>query len=68
LIINNPNDEEVSKCAVFFPDDQLADMIHAACCLSTGAILITNDHHFDKIKRNGLIRVWSITEAINKLL
>jgi predicted nucleic acid-binding protein len=43
-------------------------VVHAATCLHTGAILISNDAHFDGIKEDGIIEVWSITEAIKKLL
>jgi len=68
VIVNNPIEGELSQCAVFFPESELADMIHAACCLSTEAILITNDRHFDRIKENGLITVWNIVEAIKNLL
>ena len=45
-----------------------ADVVHAATCLHTGAVLISNDAHFDGIKEVGIIEVWSITDAIKKLL
>jgi len=78
VTINNPTEGEISKCAPFFetymPDppnlpvvSNFADMIHAATCLGTDAILITNDRHFDKIKTVKLIEVWSIPEAISML-
>ena len=66
VIINNPIEGEISKCAPFFETD-FADMIHAATCLGTDAVLITNDRHFDKIKTAKLVEVWSITEAIRAL-
>ena len=40
----------------------------ASTCLKAEAVMITNDKHFDKIKKAGLIRVWSISEAIRELL
>jgi len=46
----------------------LSNVVHAATCLHTAAVLITNDKHFDKIRDAGLIRVWSISEAIKNLL
>lgn len=32
------------------------------------SILITNDRHFDKISKNKVIEVWSISKAIETLL
>ncbi len=34
---------------------------------NSGAVLITNDRDFDRIRDAGLIEVWSISEAIRKL-
>jgi predicted nucleic acid-binding protein len=45
-----------------------ADILHAATCLQTGATLITNDHHYDNIRDQGIIKVWSTTQAIQNLL
>ena len=53
-------------CKLYFPEDELIDIYHAATCLQEGAILITNDRHFDKIKDEKIIEVWSISEAIEK--
>lgn len=64
----NPSQEEIDACAQFFPESELSDIVHAATCLYTGTILITNDNHFNKIRRAGLIEVWSNTKAIKKLL
>ena len=57
---------KICKTHIRTPDK--ADVLHAATCLQTGAILITNDKHFDKIKKEGLIEVWSISEALKRLL
>ncbi len=54
-------------CKPYFPEDELIDIYHAATCLQTGAILITNDKHFDKIKSDRIIEVWNISVAIGKL-
>jgi predicted nucleic acid-binding protein len=67
VIINDPLEGEISRCVPFFKEANLADMIHAATCLASEAILITNDRHFDRIKRVGLIEVWSIADAISLL-
>ncbi len=64
----NPSQEEIDACAPFFPESELADIVHAATCLYADAILITNDNHFKKIKNSGLVKVWSNTKAIKILL
>jgi predicted nucleic acid-binding protein len=51
--------------AELFANDLL---VHAATCLYADAILITNDNHFNKIKNDGLVEVWSNTKAIKRLL
>jgi predicted nucleic acid-binding protein len=62
------SDEEITRCRPFFPEGQYADVLHAAICLSTRAVLISNDRHFEKIRLAGLIEVWTISEAIVRLL
>ena len=52
----------------YIPKAEIVDIIHAATCIQEGSILITNDRHFDKISRNGVIEVWNITKAIENLL
>ncbi len=66
--IVNPSRKEVLRLLPYFPPSQIADAVHAATCLKTGAILITNDRHFEKVAEKGLIEVWSISEAIRKVL
>lgn len=66
--VSNPSKSEIEKCKQYFLEEEIANIIHAATCLKTGAILITNDRDFDEIKKAGLIKVWSISEAINRLL
>ena len=55
-------------CKAHLPEGESADVMHAATSLQATAILITNDKDFDEIRRSGLIEVWSITEAIRRLL
>jgi len=64
----NPSQEEIDACAPFFPESELADIVHAATCFYADAILITNDNHFNKIKNSGLVEVWSNTKAIKILI
>lgn len=54
-------------CKSYFPEDELIDIYHAATCLQEGAVLITNDRHFDKINDEKIIEVWSISKAIEEL-
>jgi predicted nucleic acid-binding protein len=64
----NPSQEEIDTCAAFFPESELSDIVHAATCLYADAVLISNDNHFNRIKKAGIIEVWSNTEAIRRLL
>ena len=59
---------EILKCKPFFPPGAGADIVHASTCLHTGAILISNDAHFRPINEAGFIEVWTILEAIEKVL
>ena len=68
IILTDQSEDEVQRCKPFFPESQASDVVHAATCLHTAAVLITNDKHFDKIRDAGLIGVWSISEAIENLL
>jgi len=58
----------VRACITYISTPDKADVLHAAACLQTGAALITNDKHFDVIKKAGIIEVLSVSEAIKKLL
>jgi predicted nucleic acid-binding protein len=66
LVTISRNHRKICKTYIKTPDK--ADVLHAATCLQTGAVLITNDKHFDRIKKEGLIEVWNVSEAIKKLL
>ena len=66
--IFDPDKEHLEACKPYFPENEFADLYHAATCLKAKATIITNDKHFDKIKEKGLIDVWSISEAIERLL
>ncbi|NJD78666.1 MAG: PIN domain-containing protein [Candidatus Methanoperedens sp.] len=66
--IVNPSEESIIKCKLYFPETEAADAVHAATCMQFGAVLISNDKHFDKISEQGIIEVWKISEGIKKLL
>lgn len=57
----------VKVCKGYIRTPDLADIVHAAACLKSGAVLISNDKHFNRIKKEGIITVWSVSEAIEKL-
>jgi predicted nucleic acid-binding protein len=60
------NYRKVCKAYIKTPD--LSDIMHAATCLQTGAVLITNDRHFDRIRDEGIVDVWSVSKSIRNLL
>ncbi|MDV3243971.1 MAG: PIN domain-containing protein [Nitrososphaerales archaeon] len=60
-------EEGVARCRPYIPEREAADVMHAATCLQAGAVLITNDRDFDRIRDSGMIEVWSISEAIRRL-
>ncbi len=55
-------------CSKYIKTPDKADILHAATCLQTGAILITNDRHFDKMRDEGIIEVWNVSKAIRELI
>ena len=55
-------------CKTYIETPDKADILHAATCLRTNAVLISNDYHFNRIRDEEIIKVWSSIEAINKLL
>ena len=57
-----------AACRSAMGTEDPADLLHAATCLQTGATFITNDRHFDTIRDEGIIDVWSTAEAIRRLL
>ena len=57
-----------SICKTYVKTPDKADILHAAACLQTDATLITNGRHFTRIGNEGIIEVWSISQAIKRLL
>lgn len=58
----------IDRCLPLFRPSSISDAMHAAICLREKATLITNDDDFDRIRREGLITIWSTSEAIRRLL
>ncbi len=63
-----PEPSHMEKVKKYIPETEEADAYHAATCLKTGATLITNDRDFQELKKNKIINVWTITEAIRNIL
>ena len=57
----------VKLAALYVTTPDVADVVHAATCLQEGAILVTNDRDFDRIRDESIIEVWSISRAIRSL-
>lgn len=68
VIVLEISDDFIAQCMPFFSEGQEADILHASTCLSAGGILISNDQHFEKIRQARMIEVWTISEAIAKML
>ena len=66
LVRVRPKYRSICKTYIRTPDK--ADILHAAVCLQTDATLITNDRHFRRIGKEGVVEVWSISQAIKRLL
>jgi predicted nucleic acid-binding protein len=60
--------ESIKQCAKYIPHEEIVDIVHAATCLQTSAILISNDNHFNKLNESEVIEVWTISKAINTLV
>ena len=66
--IVNIQENYLKICKLYIETPNKADILHAATCLQTNAVLISNDHHFDKIRDEKIIKVWSSKEAIDKFI
>ncbi len=51
-------------CKQYITTDDLSDILHAAACLQSDSTLITDDHHFNNIRDEGIIKVQSTKNAI----
>lgn len=55
-------------CKDYIKSPNKADILRAATCLKSDAVLITNDKHFDKIRDEGIVKVGTISEAVRRIL
>lgn len=68
MLIVRVEERFIVACSPYFPPSSLADCLHAATCLQTGAVLVSNDRDFDKIRKAGLVDVLTTSEAIRRWL
>ena len=68
LTLVAPDPRFTAACLPYFAAPDLPDLLHGATCLQTGALLISNDRHFDRIAKAGVIRRMTLTEAVRALL
>lgn len=61
-------DRFIRACAPHFQGGKKADCVHAATCLQTGAVLVSNDRDFTSIAEAGLISTCTVTDAIRRFL
>lgn len=66
--VTEVRDEAVELCKPYLPEREVADLLHAATCLQSKAVLITNDRDFDRISESGIIKVWGISKAMKQIL
>ena len=57
----------LAACRAFVTTPDPADLLHAATCLQEAAVLVSNDKHFDRVRDEGVVKVWSIAKAIRSL-
>ncbi len=62
-----PEKVDIETVKPHMPKSEYADTYHAAACLRADSILITNDKDFNNIRKLKIIKVWSITEALERL-
>ncbi|MCX6678787.1 MAG: PIN domain nuclease [Methanothrix sp.] len=50
VILTDQSEDEVQRCKPFFPEGKASDVVHAATCLHTAAVLITNGDFLPTLK------------------
>jgi len=56
----------LAACAPYFGPGHASDRVHAATCLQTGAVLVSNDRDFEAIRKAGLVEVATIKDALER--
>lgn len=57
----------IRACRPYIKTPDKVDILHAATCLKSGSVLITNDRHFNKIRDASIIDVWGIPKALEEM-
>lgn len=63
----NVEERYIKLCMNYMNQSSPVDVIHAASCLQTNSILVTNDKHFDKLRQERIITVWNTKEALENM-
>lgn len=66
--IVNVEERYIKLCKNYLNYSNPVDIIHAASCLQTDSILVSNDRHFDKLKQEKIITVWNTKEALEHMV
>jgi predicted nucleic acid-binding protein len=66
--IINVEAKYVKICGGYISTSDPSDIYHAAACLQSGSILISEDGHFNRIRDEGIISVWGTHQAKKELL
>lgn len=61
------DESHIRACKPYIKTPDKVDILHAATCLKSGSILITNDKHFDKIREEKIITVWSVSRSLKEM-
>ncbi len=61
-------DRYVKLCLNYMSPDSPVDIVHAATCLQTNSVMITNDRHLDYLNQEKIITGWSTNKALKLLL
>ena len=68
ITVVNVQERYLKLCQNYMKPKSPVDIIHAATCLQTDSILITNDKHFAQLKQEKIITIWNINQALKQLL
>ena len=62
------SESHVRVCLNYIDTPDYSDVVHVATCLQVCCILVSNDQHFNRIRDEGIVGVWSVKKAIEILL
>lgn len=62
-----PNPAALRATKPHFQSGSAADWLHAATCLDTGAILVSNDRDFSALAGSALVEVWTASRLLGHI-